>query len=80
MCAGEPIVLTPEDAFRCFMETELDGLAIGNLYLDKGEQGPALKLDYKRAFERRGALCNTSATAKCRRDLSLALVPTRSLA
>ena len=29
---GEPIVCTPEDAFRCFMGTELDALAIGNLY------------------------------------------------
>jgi len=48
---GEPIVRTPEDAFRCFMGTELDALAIGNLYLQKSEQNPALKLDYKNAFE-----------------------------
>ena len=48
---GEPIVHTPEDAFRCFMGTELDVLAIGNLYLQKSEQNPALKLDYKNAFE-----------------------------
>jgi carbamoyltransferase len=48
---GEPIVRTPEDAFRCFMGTELDALAIGNLYLVKSEQDPALKLDYKNAFE-----------------------------
>ena len=48
---GEPIVCTPEDAFRCFMGTELDALAIGNLYLVKGEQDPALKRDYKNAFE-----------------------------
>ena len=48
---GEPIVRTPEDAFRCFMGTELDALAVGNLYLQKGEQNPALKLDYKNAFE-----------------------------
>src|SRR5262249_30209794 len=34
---GEPIVCTPEDAFRCFMGTELDALAIGNLYLIKSE-------------------------------------------
>ncbi|MFI4987961.1 MAG: carbamoyltransferase C-terminal domain-containing protein, partial [Alphaproteobacteria bacterium] len=47
---GEPIVATPEDAFRCFMGTELDALAIGNLYLAKGEQDPALKRDYKGAF------------------------------
>jgi carbamoyltransferase len=48
---GEPIVCTPEDAFRCFMGTELDALAIGNLYLRKDEQDPALKRDYKGAFE-----------------------------
>ena len=48
---GEPIVRTPEDAFRCFMGTELDVLAIGNLYLQKSEQNAALKLDYKTAFE-----------------------------
>ncbi len=48
---GEPIVRTPEDAFRCFMGTELDVLAVGNLYLQKREQNPALKLDYKDAFE-----------------------------
>jgi carbamoyltransferase len=48
---GEPIVRTPEDAFRCFMGTALDALAVGNLYLHKSEQNPALKLDYKEAFE-----------------------------
>jgi carbamoyltransferase len=48
---GEPIVRTPEEAFRCFMGTELDVLAVGNLYLKKGEQNAALKLDYKSAFE-----------------------------
>ena len=48
---GEPIVHTPEDAFRCFMGTELDALAVGNLYLVKGDQDPSLKRDYKNAFE-----------------------------
>ncbi len=48
---GEPIVRTPKDAFRCFMGTELDALAMGNLYLHKDRQNPALKLDYKNAFE-----------------------------
>jgi carbamoyltransferase len=48
---GEPIVHTPEDAFRCFMGTELDLLAVGNCLLIKGEQDPALKLDYSNAFE-----------------------------
>jgi carbamoyltransferase len=35
---GEPIVCTPEDAWRCFMRTEMDYLAAGNLLLKKGEQ------------------------------------------
>jgi carbamoyltransferase len=48
---GEPIVCTPEDAFRCFMGTELDLLAIGNCLLRKADQDPALKRDYKSAFE-----------------------------
>jgi carbamoyltransferase len=48
---GEPIVCTPEDAFRCFMATELDLLAIGNCLLKKPDQDPALKVDYKDAFE-----------------------------
>ena len=48
---GEPIVCTPEDAFRCFMGTEIEGLAIGNCILRKENQNPALKLDYKDAFE-----------------------------
>lgn len=47
---GEPIVCTPEDAFRCFMGTELDGLAIGNCWIAKNEQDPALRRDYKAAF------------------------------
>jgi carbamoyltransferase len=48
---GEPIVCTPEDAFRCFMGTEIDFLVVGNCCLDKADQNPALKLDYKDAFE-----------------------------
>jgi carbamoyltransferase len=48
---GEPIVRTPEDAFRCFMGTQLDVLAIGNLYLPKNEQNAALKVDHRDAFE-----------------------------
>jgi len=48
---GEPIVCTPEDAFRCFMGTEIDVLAIGNCYLEKDTQDPALRRDYKTAFE-----------------------------
>ncbi len=48
---GEPIVCTPEDAFHCFMGTELDMLAVGNCILEKQDQDPALKRDYKDAFE-----------------------------
>ena len=48
---GEPIVCTPEDAFRCFMGTEIEVLAIGNCILHKDKQNPALARDYKYAFE-----------------------------
>jgi len=48
---GEPIVGSPEDAFRCFMGTEIDTLAIGNCHLEKSRQNPSLKLDYKNEFE-----------------------------
>ncbi len=48
---GEPIVCTPEDAFRCFMGTELDALAVGNCYLRKTDQDPSLKQNYETAFE-----------------------------
>ena len=41
---GEPIVCTPEDAFRCFMGTDIDVVAIGNCLLHKEPQNPALKL------------------------------------
>ncbi len=48
---GEPIVCTPEEAFRCFMGTEIEQLAIGNCVLHKDGQDPVLKRDYKDAFE-----------------------------
>ena len=48
---GEPIVQTPEDAFRCFMGCEMETLVIGNCVLDKCDQDPALKIDYKDRFE-----------------------------
>lgn len=48
---GEPIVGTPEDAFRCFMGTELDLLAVGNCVMDKDDQNPALKGNYATAFD-----------------------------
>ena len=48
---GEPIVCTPEDAFRCFMGNDLDLLVVGNCVLQKAEQDPGLKRDYSSAFE-----------------------------
>jgi len=48
---GEPIVNTPEDAFNCFMGTDLDKLIIGNCYLDKEKQNKGLRKDYKDKFE-----------------------------
>ena len=48
---GEPIVCTPEDAFRCFMGSDIEVLAIGNCFLRKEEQDSALKRDYREAFE-----------------------------
>jgi carbamoyltransferase len=48
---GEPIVCTPEDAFRCFMGTEVESLAVGNCYLKKDRQDPSLKQNYESKFE-----------------------------
>src|SRR5499426_1136450 len=48
---SEPIVCTPEDAFRCFMGNEIELLVVGNCMLRKSEQNPALKIDYKDEFE-----------------------------
>jgi carbamoyltransferase len=47
---GEPVVCTPEDAFRCFMGTEIEVLAVGNCFLKKEEQDASLKRDYRGAF------------------------------
>ena len=48
---GEPIVCTPEDAFRCFMGTDIERLVIGNAMLRKEQQDPSLRQDYKVGFE-----------------------------
>jgi carbamoyltransferase len=48
---GEPIVCTPEDAFRCFMGTEIEALAVGNCFLRKEDQDPVLQTNYKNLFE-----------------------------
>lgn len=48
---GEPIVGSPEDAFRCFMGTEIEAMAIERCFLRKEEQNPALKQEYVAALE-----------------------------
>jgi carbamoyltransferase len=48
---GEPVVCTPEDAFRCFMGNDIDLLVVDNCVLRKEEQHPALKIDYKDQFD-----------------------------
>jgi len=48
---GEPIVCAPEEAFRCFMGTEIETLAVGNCFLKKEMQNPALKQNYESKFE-----------------------------
>ena len=48
---GEPIVCTPEEAFRCLMGTEIDMLVVGQCLVRKDEQNPSLRKDYKEEFE-----------------------------
>ena len=48
---GEPIVNTPEDAYNCFMGTELDSLVIGNCYLDKKNQNKNFNNNYSDKFK-----------------------------
>jgi len=48
---GEPIVCSPEDAFRCFMGTGLDTLVVGNAFLEKKHQHESSKSDYVDNYE-----------------------------
>jgi len=49
---GEPIVCSPEDAYKCFMRTNMDYLVIGNFLLEKGEQKQLTEdEDWKKEFE-----------------------------
>jgi len=48
---GEPIICTPTDAFKCFMGTEMDVLAVGNYVLYKEQQDEALKENYEERYE-----------------------------
>jgi carbamoyltransferase len=48
---GEPIVCSPEDAYRCFMRTEIDVLVLGNCVLDKLDQKPLVgDIDWREEF------------------------------
>ncbi len=49
---GEPIVCTPEDAFRCFMGSDMEILVVGNCFMRKEDQKPELKVNHKEKFER----------------------------
>jgi carbamoyltransferase len=49
---GEPLVCTPEDAFKCFMRTEMDYLVMGCFLLDKKAQKPIEKdIQWQKVFE-----------------------------
>ena len=48
---GEPIICTPTDAFKCFMGTEMDLLAVGNYMLYKEQQDKELKENYEEKYE-----------------------------
>ena len=49
---GEPIVCTPEDAYRCFMRTEMDVLVLENCVLYKDQQPAAPEdSDWRKEFE-----------------------------
>ncbi|MFQ5708222.1 MAG: carbamoyltransferase [bacterium] len=49
---GEPIVCTPEDAFKCFMRTRMDYLVLGNFLLDKKEMPEwTEEVDWQQQFE-----------------------------
>ena len=48
---SEPIVCTPEDAFRCFMGTDIDLLVAGNCVARKENHGASLRVDYRGMFE-----------------------------
>lgn len=49
---GEPIVCTPQDAYTCFMRTNMDYLIIGNFLIEKTEQKPLNKdIDWLKKYE-----------------------------
>jgi carbamoyltransferase len=48
---GEPIVCTPDDAFRCFMGSEIELLVVGNCVLEKRDQRAELKNSYAASMD-----------------------------
>ncbi len=48
---GEPIVCTPEDAFRCFVNTDLDFLVIGSCLIERSRQDPLICMQLFQRFE-----------------------------
>ena len=58
---GEPIVCTPEDAFRCFMGSEIEVLVVGNCFLRKEDQDPALEARLQERLRARLARCVRSS-------------------
>ena len=64
---GEPIVCTPEDAYRCFMATNMDALVIERTVLLKAEQPLTRDFDpsdYATAFQADRSLLNTEQLAE----------------
>ena len=67
---GEPIVCTPEDAYRCFMRTNMDVLVLENFILEKTEQAPIVEdQGLARGIRARLALgraqCGSSVSGEC---------------
>jgi carbamoyltransferase len=49
---GEPIVCTPEDAYKCFMRTNMDYLMMGSFLIDKRKQDPGkVRIEEVNLFE-----------------------------
>ena len=69
---GEPIVCTPEDAFRCFMGTEIEMLAVGNCILRKERAGPGAETGLQRRVRTR---LNDAAGLKRIADYAAAATP-----
>lgn len=47
---GEPIICTPEEAFRCLMGTEIEAMAVGNCFLRKEDQKAEMRRQYQHEF------------------------------